>query len=155
MSPTAADPTALLREHGLRVTAARVAVLSAIAHQPHAPADEIATAAREHLGALSTAAVYEVLNAFTEVGLVRRIEPAGSPARYETRTADNHHHAVCRRCGTVSDIDCAVGLAPCLEPSNANGFVIEQAEVTWWGLCANCNDSARTNSARTNDSTSS
>jgi Fe2+ or Zn2+ uptake regulation protein len=82
-----------------------------------------------------------VLNAFTEVGLVRRIEPAGSPARYETRTADNHHHAVCRQCGAVSDIDCAVGHAPCLEPSNANGFVIEQAEVTWWGTCAACNDS--------------
>jgi Fur family transcriptional regulator, stress-responsive regulator len=144
------DPTALLRDYGLRVTAARLAVLSAVASQPHAPADEIATAAREHLGALSTAAVYEVLNAFTEVGLVRRIEPAGSPTRYETRTADNHHHAVCRRCGAVSDIDCAVGLAPCLEPSNANGFVIEQAEVTWWGICANCNDNASSN-----DSTSS
>jgi Fe2+ or Zn2+ uptake regulation protein len=102
------DPSVLLREHGLRVTAARVAVLSAIARQPHARADEIAAAARDHLGALSSAAVYEVLNTFTEVGLVRRIEPAGSPA-------------------------------PCLEPSNANGFVIEQAEVTWWGICANCN----------------
>ncbi|HWF42494.1 MAG TPA: Fur family transcriptional regulator [Acidothermaceae bacterium] len=138
MPQTIADPTALLRDYGLRVTAARLAVLSAVASQPHAPADEIATAARERLGALSTAAVYEVLNAFTEVGLVRRIEPAGSPARYETRTADNHHHAVCRLCGSVSDIDCAVGAAPCLEPSNANGFVIERAEVTWWGICAAC-----------------
>jgi Fe2+ or Zn2+ uptake regulation protein len=155
VTPAAPDPTSVLREHGLRVTAARVAVLSAIAHQPHAPADEIATAAREHLGALSTAAVYEVLNAFTEVGLVRRIEPAGSPARYETRTADNHHHAVCRQCGAVSDIDCAVGRAPCLEPSNANGFVIEQAEVTWWGICANCNKSAAPTTARSNNSTSS
>jgi Fur family transcriptional regulator, stress-responsive regulator len=141
MAQVVSDPTALLREHGLRVTAARIAVLSAIAQQPHAPADEIANAARDHLGALSTAAVYEVLNTFTEAGLVRRIEPAGSPARYETRTADNHHHAVCRQCGAVSDVDCAVGPAPCLEPSNANGFVIEQAEVTWWGLCANCNAS--------------
>jgi Fe2+ or Zn2+ uptake regulation protein len=139
MAQVMPDPTALLREHGLRVTAARIAVLSAITQQPHAAAEEIAHAARDHLGALSTAAVYEVLNAFTEVGLVRRIEPAGSPARYETRTADNHHHAVCRQCGVVSDIDCAVGHAPCLEPSNANGFVIEQAEVTWWGTCANCN----------------
>jgi Fur family transcriptional regulator, stress-responsive regulator len=150
MAPVTPDATALLREHGLRVTAARVAVLSAIAHQPHAPADEIASAARDHLGALSSAAVYEVLNTFTEVGLVRRIEPAGSPARYETRTADNHHHAVCRQCGAISDIDCAVGHAPCLEPSNANGFLIEQAEVTWWGICANCNGSASSN-----DSTSS
>lgn len=141
----ALDPTALLRDCGLRVTAARLAVLSAVGSQPHAPADEIAAAAREHLGALSTAAVYEVLNAFAEVGLVRRIEPAGSPARYETRTADNHHHAVCRQCGVVSDIDCAVGHAPCLEPSNANGFVIDQAEVTWWGTCANCDDSASSN----------
>jgi Fur family transcriptional regulator, stress-responsive regulator len=145
MPPAAPDPTALLREHGLRVTAARLAVLSAVTHEPHAPAEEIATAAREHLGALSTAAVYEVLNAFTEVGLVRRIEPAGSPARYETRTSDNHHHAVCRQCGVVSDIDCAVGSAPCLEPSNTNGFVIDEAEVTWWGLCANCNDRANSN----------
>jgi len=139
MASAAVDPSELLREHGLRVTAARVAVLSAIGRQPHALADEIATAARDHLGALSTAAVYEVLNTFAEVGLVRRIEPAGSSARYETRTADNHHHAVCRRCGAVSDIDCAVGHAPCLEPSNTNGFVIEEAEVTWWGICANCN----------------
>jgi Fe2+ or Zn2+ uptake regulation protein len=150
VSPAISDPTALLREHRLRVTAARVAVLSAIARQPHASADEIANAARDQLGALSTAAVYEVLNSFTDVGLVRRIEPAGSPARYETRTADNHHHAVCRQCGAISDIDCAVGHAPCLEPSNANGFLIEQAEVTWWGICANCNDSASSN-----DSTSS
>ena len=149
----APDPTALLRDYGLRVTAARLAVLSAVASRPHAPADEIATAAREHLGALSTAAVYEVLNAFTGAGLVRRIEPAGSPARYETRTADNHHHAVCRQCGAVSDIDCAVGHAPCLEPSNANGFVIEQAEVTWWGTCATCSPS--NDSSASNDSTSS
>jgi len=141
MAQVILDPTAVLRDYGLRVTAARLAVLSAVAGQPHAPADDIATTAREHLGALSTAAVYEVLNAFTEVGLVRRVEPAGSPARYETRTADNHHHAVCRQCGAVSDIDCVVGAAPCLEPSNANGFVIEEAEVTWWGSCANCNDS--------------
>jgi Fe2+ or Zn2+ uptake regulation protein len=145
MAQAMPDPTALLRDHGLRVTAARIAVLSAIAHQPHAPADEIAGAARDHLGALSTAAVYEVLHTFTEVGLVRRIEPAGSPARYETRTADNHHHAVCRRCGAVSDVDCAVGPAPCLEPSNTNGFVVEQAEVTWWGVCASCNDTTSSN----------
>jgi Fur family ferric uptake transcriptional regulator len=132
------DPTALLREHGLRVTAARVAVLSAVGHQPHAPAEEIATVAREHLGALSTAAVYEVLNTFTEVGLVRRIEPAGSPSRYETRTSDNHHHAVCRSCGVIADVDCAVGHTPCLTASDNHGFTIDEAEVTYWGLCLAC-----------------
>jgi Fur family ferric uptake transcriptional regulator len=133
----------LLRDSGLRATAARIAVLTAVESRPHAAADEIATAARAHLGAVSTAAIYEVLNALTAAGLIRRIEPAGSPARYETRTADNHHHVVCRRCNAVADIDCAVGVAPCLEPSGLDsvalqGFVLDEAEVTWWGLCANC-----------------
>ena len=138
----------LLRGSGLRATAARMAVLSAVESQPHAAADDIATAARAHLGAVSTAAVYEVLNALTAAGLIRRIEPAGSPARYETRTADNHHHIVCRRCNAVADVDCAVGVAPCLEPSGLEssspdsallkGFVLDEAEVTWWGLCVNC-----------------
>jgi Fur family transcriptional regulator, stress-responsive regulator len=132
------DALTMLREGGLRATAARVAVLSEIARQPHAPADEIAYAARLRLGAVSMAAVYEVLNTLTAAGLIRRIEPAGSPARYETRTADNHHHIVCRRCNAVADVDCAVGVAPCLEPTNTLGFVIDEAEVTWWGLCANC-----------------
>ena len=133
--PAAPD---LLRAGGLRPTAARLAVLAAVTDTPHAPADEIAAAAREHLGALSTAAVYDVLNALTTAGLIRRIEPAGSPARYETRLADNHHHVVCRRCNAVADVDCAVGSAPCLEPSSLHGFVLDEAEVTWWGLCAPC-----------------
>jgi Fe2+ or Zn2+ uptake regulation protein len=133
----------LLRDSGLRATAARMAVLSAVESQPHAAADDIATAARAHLGAVSTAAIYEVLNVLTAAGLIRRIEPAGSPARYETRTADNHHHIVCRRCNAVVDVDCAVGVAPCLEPSGRDsaalqGFVLDEAEVTWWGLCADC-----------------
>lgn len=128
----------LLREGGLRPTAARLAVLAAVADTPHTTADVIAAAAREHLGALSTAAVYDVLNALTTAGLIRRIEPAGSPARYETRLADNHHHVVCRRCDAVADVDCAVGAAPCLEPSSLQGFVLDEAEVTWWGLCARC-----------------
>jgi len=132
------DVSAVLRDSGLRATAARVAVLSAVANQPHAPADEIALAARAHLGAVSTAAVYEVLRALTAAGLIRRVEPAGSPARYETRVADNHHHVVCRQCGVVGDVDCAVGPAPCLEPSSTHGFVLDEAEVTWWGLCADC-----------------
>lgn len=132
------DVSALLRDSGLRATAARVAVLSAVARQPHAPAEDIALAARAQVGAVSTAAVYDVLNALTAAGLIRRIEPAGSPARYETRIADNHHHVVCRQCGAVGDVECAVGVAPCLEPSNTNGFVLDEAEVTWWGLCADC-----------------
>jgi Fe2+ or Zn2+ uptake regulation protein len=140
----------MLRESGLRATAARVAVLSEIARQPHAPADEIASAARQRLGAVSMAAVYEVLNTLAAAGLIRRIEPAGSPARYETRIADNHHHIVCRRCNAVADVDCAIGDAPCLTPSNTHGFVVDEAEVTWWGICASCNDSATSN-----DSTSS
>ena len=127
-----------MRAGGLRPTAARLAVLAAVGDAPHAPADEIATAAREHLGALSTAAVYDVLNTLTAAGLIRRIEPAGSPARYETRLADNHHHIVCRRCNAVADVDCAVGAAPCLEPGSTHGFVLDEAEVTWWGLCAPC-----------------
>jgi Fur family ferric uptake transcriptional regulator len=134
------DPLGMLRASGLRATAARIAVLSAVVRRPHAAADEIAEAARQQVGAVSTAAVYEVLNALTAAGLIRRIEPAGSPARYETRIADNHHHVICRRCQTVADIDCAVGAAPCLEPSpsSLNGFVLDEAEVTWWGLCAEC-----------------
>jgi len=128
----------VLRECGLRPTAARLAVLAAVADTPHATADVIAGAARAHLGALSTAAVYDVLNALTTAGLIRRIEPAGSPARYENRLADNHHHVVCRRCNAVADVDCAAGPAPCLEPSSVHGFVLDEAEVTWWGLCAPC-----------------
>lgn len=142
----------LLRDSGLRATAARMAVLSAVESQPHAAADDIAAAARARLGAVSTAAIYDVLNALTAAGLIRRIEPAGSPARYETRTADNHHHIVCRRCNAVADIDCADGVAPCLEPSGLDsaalqGFVLDEAEVTWWGLCASCQqaDPAKTN----------
>jgi Fur family ferric uptake transcriptional regulator len=94
--------------------------------------------ARERLGSLSTQAVYDILRAFTEAGLVRRIEPAGSPALYETRVGDNHHHVVCRVCGTVGDVDCAVGERPCLTPSDAHGFVLDEAEITFWGLCPAC-----------------
>ena len=132
------DAVSLLRDRGVRPTAARLAVLRAVDDSPHAAADEIAAAAREQLGVVSTAAIYEVLNALTTAGLLRRIEPAGSPARYETRTADNHHHVVCRRCGAVGDVDCAVGSTPCLEPNDLGGFVLDEAEVTWWGYCAVC-----------------
>ncbi len=129
---------ARFRDVGLRPTAARLAVWSAVERHPHAQADEIAASAREQLGAVSTAAIYQVLNALTAAGLLRRVEPAGSPARYETRVADNHHHVVCRRCGLIGDVDCAVGAAPCLEPSALGGFTLDEAEVTWWGLCGSC-----------------
>ncbi|MFZ2178297.1 MAG: Fur family transcriptional regulator [Rhodococcus sp. (in: high G+C Gram-positive bacteria)] len=132
------DPKALLRGAGLRVTAPRVAVLDAVAHRPHSDADEIAAVVRKELGSVSTQAVYDVLKACTAAGLLRRIEPAGSPARFETRIGDNHHHLVCRSCGTVVDVDCAVGEAPCLEPSQAGGFLIDEAEVVFWGLCEQC-----------------
>lgn len=126
---------------GLRVTAPRVAVLGAVAAHPHSDADEIAAAVRSELGSVSTQAVYDVLKACVGAGLLRRIEPAGSPARYETRIGDNHHHLVCRSCGAVTDIECVVGAAPCLEPSDDHGYVVDEAEVTFWGLCSDCRES--------------
>ncbi|MDM7487208.1 Fur family transcriptional regulator [Rhodococcus indonesiensis] len=135
------DTRAQLRAAGLRVTAPRVAVLGAVAAHPHSDADEIAAAVRSELGSVSTQAVYDVLKACVGAGLLRRIEPAGSPARYETRIGDNHHHLVCRNCGAVTDIDCAVGAAPCLEPSDDHGYTVDEAEVTFWGLCPDCRES--------------
>ncbi|WP_068165665.1 Fur family transcriptional regulator [Rhodococcus phenolicus] len=132
------DPRERLRSVGLRVTAPRVAVLGTVAAHPHSDADEIAAAVRSELGSVSTQAIYDVLKACVNAGLLRRIEPAGSPARFETRTGDNHHHLVCRNCGTVVDVDCVVGSAPCLTPSDARGFVVDEAEVTFWGLCSDC-----------------
>jgi Fur family ferric uptake transcriptional regulator len=132
-----------LRGAGLRVTAPRIAVLAAARSGNHATVDTIAQAARERLGSISTQAVYDVLAALARAGLVRRIEPAGSPARYETRVGDNHHHIVCRACGTVADVDCAHGAAPCLEPAASHGFAIDEAEVTYWGLCPNCQSDPR------------
>jgi Fur family ferric uptake transcriptional regulator len=132
------EPSALLRSAALRVTAPRVAVLQEVHHRPHSDVDTIVTGVRERIGSVSTQAVYDVLRALTEAGLVRRIEPAGSPARFEARVGDNHHHVVCRGCGAISDVDCAVGEAPCLEPSSADGFAIDEAEVTYWGLCPGC-----------------
>jgi Fur family transcriptional regulator, stress-responsive regulator len=141
-SVSSADPsemaTARLRAAGLRATGPRVAVLAEVADGPHLTVDQIATGARRRLGAISTQAVYDALGALTGVGLVRRIEPAGSPTRYETRVGDNHHHVVCRSCGAIADVDCAVGDPPCLAPSDAGGFVIDEADATFWGLCPNC-----------------
>ncbi|MFN8168201.1 MAG: Fur family transcriptional regulator [Candidatus Nanopelagicales bacterium] len=139
------DVETLLREASLRVTRPRLAVLSAVHAHPHADTDTIAGVVRDDLGEVSTQAVYDVLRALTAAGLVRRIEPAGSPARYESRVADNHHHVVCRTCGSIADVDCAVGYTPCLTASDDHGFVIDEAEVTYWGLCPACS----TSSART------
>jgi Fur family transcriptional regulator, stress-responsive regulator len=128
-----------LRVRGLRVTAPRLAVYRAVAALgDHPDVDAIAHRVRADIGSISTQAVYDGLRALTAAGLVRRIEPAGSPARYETRVGDNHHHVVCRVCGAAHDIDCAVGTAPCLDPSETGGFAIDEAEVTFWGLCPAC-----------------
>jgi len=127
-----------LRTAGLRVTKQRVSVLAAIRSQPHADADTLIASVREDLGSVSTQAVYDALHALEDAGLARRVEPAGSPARYDPRVGDNHHHLVCRACGTVVDVDCAVGATPCLTASDSRGFVIDEAEITYWGLCAAC-----------------
>ena len=138
------SPEILLRDHGLRVTRPRIAVLEVLGEGGHFEVDEIANRVRGRLDTVSMQAVYDVLGALARVGLARRIEPAGSPALYERRVGDNHHHVVCRGCGAVGDVDCAVGEAPCLEPSNAHGFVIDEAEVTFWGLCPTCHASRDT-----------
>jgi Fur family ferric uptake transcriptional regulator len=132
-----------LRDAGLRVTASRLAVLSAAAEGEHLTADQVASVVRGRVGTISTQAVYDVLAALTRAGLTRRIEPAGSPARYETRVGDNHHHIVCRRCGAVSDVDCVVGEPPCVLPTESSGYVIDEAEVTFWGLCPTCQTTSK------------
>ncbi len=137
-----ATPQDLLRDHGLRVTAPRLAVLDAVASMPHADADAVLRHARTALPTVSVQAVYDVLHALTDAGILRRIEPAGHPARYERRVGDNHHHVVCRRCGAVGDVDCAVGEAPCLTPVSTSGFTVDTAEVTYWGLCPDCRDAS-------------
>jgi Fe2+ or Zn2+ uptake regulation protein len=140
---TVEDAAEQLRSRGLRVTAPRVAVLRAVAGLPgHPEADTIARRARALIGTLSTQAVYDSLHTLSAVGLLRRIEPAGSPARYETRVGDNHHHVVCRGCGAAHDVDCVVGQAPCLTPGDAGGFLVDEAEVTFWGVCPTCQGAA-------------
>jgi Fur family ferric uptake transcriptional regulator len=136
------DPLSQLKAAGLRVTQPRLTVLAALAEHPHADVETIATAARRQLGTLSTQAVYDILKALTDRGLARRIEPAGHPARFETRVGDNHHHVVCRDCGATADVDCAVGYAPCLDPVSTSGFVVDEAEVVFWGRCPDCQSSA-------------
>lgn len=131
---------ALLRGAGLRVTAPRLAVLSALDEHPHADTETVARSVRHKLGSVSPQAVYNVLAALADAGLVRRIEPAFSPARYELRVGDNHHHLVCRRCLAAVDVDCIVGRRPCLTPVDAHGFAVDEAEVTFWGVCPQCLD---------------
>ncbi len=134
-TPTTAEE---LRGAGLRVTAARVALLETVRGGDHLGVEAIASAVRDRIGHVSLQAVYEALHALTAVGLIRCIEPAGSPARFEGRVGDNHHHVVCRSCGAVADVDCAVGKAPCLTASDDHGFSIEEAQVIYWGLCPGC-----------------
>lgn len=138
MTTASTDDSTLLRDRGLRVTGARLGVLHALDHDPHSTADDVVHAVRRELGAVSVQAVYDCLHALTAAGLLRRVEPAGHPARYERRVGDNHHHVVCRGCGTVADVDCTVGQAPCLTPSATHGFAVDLAEVTFWGLCPAC-----------------
>jgi Fur family ferric uptake transcriptional regulator len=133
-----ADLADAIRGAGLRLTEPRAAVLRALYEHPHASADEVLACVAPELPKASLQSVYNALNDFVAAGLVRRIEPAGSPGLYEVRVDDNHHHLICTGCGAVNDVDCAVGHAPCLTPSESHGFVVQAAEVTYWGLCAQC-----------------
>jgi len=134
----AVDPADLLRQHGIQVTAQRLAVLRAVAGEPHITADGVAEAVRSEIGAISLQSVYDALTLLAAEGLLRRIQPAGSPARFEDRVGDNHHHLICRVCGRLVDVDCAVGSAPCLTASDDRGYEIDQAEVAYWGRCPDC-----------------
>ncbi|MGD9996244.1 MAG: Fur family transcriptional regulator [Ilumatobacteraceae bacterium] len=139
---TFVDPADTLRRVGLQVTAQRVAVLRAVSERPHATADDIDRAVRSVLRSVSRQAVYDALAAFTDKGLVRRIQPAGSPARYERRVGDNHHHLICRVCNRTIDVDCAVGDTPCLTAADSAGYEIDEAEVIYWGRCPDCQNTA-------------
>jgi len=132
------SPANLLREHGLQVTAQRLAVLRAVSGRPHCTADDVARAVCTEIGVISRQAVYDALGMLAEKGIIRRIQPAGSAARYEDRVGDNHHHLICRACGKTADVDCAVGAAPCLTAASHSGFQIDEAEVIYWGTCPEC-----------------
>jgi Fur family ferric uptake transcriptional regulator len=137
------DWAELLRQRGIQVTAQRLAVLRAVAGNPHTSADSVAETVRAQIGAISLQSVYDALTLLTSEGLLRRIQPAGSAARFETRVGDNHHHLICRVCDRLVDVDCAVGAAPCLTAADDQGFEIESAEVTYWGMCPACADKHR------------
>ena len=132
------DSADLLRQNGVQVTAQRLAVLAAVSGRPHGTADDVATVVRAEIGVISRQAVYDALAVLADKGLIRRIQPAGSPARDEDRAGDNHHHLICRGCGRMVDVDCAVGTAPCLTPVDASGFEVDEAEVVYWGRCPEC-----------------
>ena len=132
------DPAKTLREHGVQVTAQRLAVLRAVSGRPHSTSDEVAEGVRAEIGTISRQAVYDALGMLAEKGIIRRIQPAGSPALYEGRVGDNHHHLMCRRCGKTVDVDCAVGETPCLTAADASGYEIDEAEVIYWGTCPKC-----------------
>lgn len=144
LSAVPTDLADLLRERGIQVTAQRLAVLRAVAGQPHITADGVAEAVRAEIGAISLQSVYDALGVLVTEGLIRRIQPSGSPARFEGRVGDNHHHLICRTCGRVVDVDCAVGAAPCLTAADAGGYEIEEAEVVYWGRCPDCVADGRT-----------
>jgi Fe2+ or Zn2+ uptake regulation protein len=137
------DPAARLRQRGIQVTAQRLAVLRAVAGRPHIAADTVAEVVRTEIGAISLQSVYDALGLLVSEGLIRRIQPSGSPARFEDRVGDNHHHLVCRTCGRVVDVDCAVGAAPCLTPIDGRGYEIDEAEVAYWGRCPECLERSR------------
>jgi Fur family ferric uptake transcriptional regulator len=134
----AEDPVALLRQRGVQVTAQRLAVLRAVSGEPHVTADRVAEVVRGEIGTISLQAVYDALGVLVSEGLLRRIQPAGSPARFEDRVGDNHHHLICRICGRVVDVDCAVGAAPCLAAQDDKGYQIDEAEIAYWGRCPDC-----------------
>jgi Fur family transcriptional regulator, stress-responsive regulator len=135
---SSSDEAALLRGHGVQVTAQRLAVLRAVSAAPHRTAAEVDATVRDEIGAVSLQAVYDALSTLTDKGIIRRIQPAGSPARYEDRVGDNHHHLICRTCGEMVDVDCAVGVTPCLTASDDSGYEIDEAEVIYWGRCPRC-----------------
>ena len=139
----ASDPAALLRERGIQVTAQRLAVLRAVAGQPHITAESVAEAVRIQIGTISMQSVYDTLALLVAEGVIRRIQPAGSPARFEDRVGDNHHHLICRDCGRMVDVDCAIGSAPCLTPARQRGYEIDEAEVAYWGRCPACLERSR------------
>jgi Fur family ferric uptake transcriptional regulator len=148
------DSAALFRERGIQVTAQRLAVLRAVSGQPHITADAVADVVRTEIGAISQQSVYDALSLLVSHGLIRRIQPSGSAARFEDRVGDNHHHLICRSCGRVVDVDCAVGDAPCLAASDDRGFEIDEAEVAYWGRCPECLEQSRTATTSTPPSTS-
>ena len=144
------DFPAQLKSHGLNVTAQRLAVLRAVSAHPHSTADNVVENATADIGAISRQSVYDALGVLTENGVIRRIQPIGSPALYETRVGDNHHHVICRSCGRVADVDCAVGHRPCLSASETHGFVIDEAEVAYWGHCPDCAATVSSPTTQTN-----